>query len=102
MNIFSSVSMSRPGSNKFDLSHEKKLSFRMGQLVPIMVSDIVPGDRFRVSSEIFLRMAPMLAPVMHRVNVWTHYFFVPNRLVWNEWEDFITGGPDGDLAPVSP
>ena len=49
-----------------------------------------------------LRFAPMLAPIMHRVDVYTHYFFVPNRLIWNDWEDFITGGKDGTLAPVPP
>lgn len=48
------------------------------------------------------RFAPMLAPIMHRINVRTEYFFVPNRLVWDEWEDFITGGPDGTLSPTAP
>lgn len=101
-NLFSHVRMARPPKNKFDLSHERKMSLQMGNLVPIMVQEIVPGDKFRVQSEVFLRMAPMLAPIMHRVNVTTHYFFVPNRLVWNEWEDFITGGRDGLAAPVAP
>jgi hypothetical protein len=49
-----------------------------------------------------LRFSPLLAPVMHRINVYMHFFFVPNRIVWNEWEDFITGGPDGTSAPVPP
>lgn len=102
MKIFDSIKITRPRVNKFDLSHERKMSLRMGKLIPMFIQDVVPGDRFRVKSEIFLRMAPMIAPIMHRVNVYTHYFFVPNRLVWNEWEDFITGGPDGDLAPVPP
>jgi hypothetical protein len=44
----------------------------------------------------------MLAPVMHRVDVYTHYFFVPNRIVWDEWEDFIRGGDDGSLNPSFP
>lgn len=103
MNLFSGGNrVSRPKLNKFDLSHERKMSFNMGSLVPIMLQEVVPGDKFRVNTEIFMRLAPMLAPVMHRVNVWTHYFFVPNRLVWSEWEDFITGGRDGDAAPVYP
>ena len=71
----------------------------MGMLYPMLVQDVIPGDRFRVKSEIMMRLAPMLAPVMHRVNVYTHYFFVPNRLVWDEWEDFITGGKNGTAAP---
>lgn len=102
MSIFSKISARRPKKNKFDLSHERKMSIPMGKLVPILVQDAVPGDSFRVSSEIFLRMAPLLAPIMHRINVYTHYFFVPNRLVWNEWEDFITGGKNGSAQPVAP
>lgn len=103
MSIFSSIGGSRrPKKNKFNLSHERKFSFQMGKLTPIMVQDVVPGDQFRVKSEIFLRMAPMLAPIMHRVNVYTHYFFVPNRLIWDEWQDFITGGREGTSNPVPP
>lgn len=100
--MFQSIKGNRPKLNKFDLSHEKKLSCNMGYLIPTLLQEVVPGDQFRCSSEIMLRMSPMLAPVMHRVNVWTHYFFVPNRIVWDEWEDFITGGEDGLSAPVHP
>ena len=64
--------------------------------------DINPGESFKINSEVLLRVAPMLAPVMHRINVYTHFFFVPNRLVWNEWEDFITGGEDGNAEPAFP
>jgi hypothetical protein len=74
----------------------------MGELVPIMCMPVVPGDKFRVKTESLVRLAPLVAPMMHRVNVFTHYFFVPNRLVWNEWEEFITKGVDGDDVPVLP
>lgn len=102
MSIFSSVKMKRPKLNKFDLSHERKFSLNMGKLIPIMCMDVVPGDRIRLSSEVMMRFAPMIAPIMHRVDVTVHHFFVPNRLIWNEWETFITGGPQGTSAPVSP
>lgn len=102
MKLFDSVSMKRPPQNKFNLSHERKGSFNMGALMPMLVQEILPGDSFRVNTEIMLRMAPMLAPIMHRVDVRTEYFFVPNRLVWDEWEDFITGGRLGTSAPVAP
>lgn len=102
MKLFDSVSMRAPKRNKFDLSHERKLSFNMGDLVPIMCQEVVPGDTFRVNTEVMMRLAPMLAPIMHRVNVKTEFFFVPNRLVWDEWEDFITGGRLGTSAPVHP
>lgn len=100
--MFNSISIRRPKLNKFDLSHDVKLSCNMGDLVPVFLEEVVPGDRFKVNSEIMMRLAPMLAPIMHRVDVYTHYFFVPNRIVWNEWEDFITGGEDGLQAPTWP
>lgn len=102
MKLFDKVAVFGPRKNKFDLSHERKFSFNMGFLTPILIQDIVPGDKFRVNTELLIRFAPMLAPMMHRVNVFTHYFFVPNRLIWDEWEDFITGGEDGQAAPVAP
>lgn len=100
--LFDSVKMRAPRKNKFDMSHERKFSFNMGFLTPILVQEIVPGDSFQVNTEIMMRLAPMLAPIMHRVNVKTEYFFVPNRLVWDEFEDFITGGRLGTSAPVMP
>lgn len=96
------VNIIAPQTSKFDLSHEKKLSCEMGKLIPIMTQEIVPGDKFRVNSEIMVRFAPLLAPLYHRLDVYTHYFFVPNRIIWNEWERFITGGVDGLQAPVHP
>lgn len=101
-NLFNSISSRRPRKNVFNLSHDVKLSANMGNLVPVLCQEIVPGDRFRVQSNTFVRVAPMLAPIMHRLNVHMHYFFVPNRLVWNEWEDFITGGREGNANPVFP
>jgi len=99
--IFEQVQVDKPRYSGFDLSHEKKLSCNMGELIPIFLSEVVPGDQFKVSSEVFLRMAPMVAPIMHRVDVYVHYFFVPNRLSWLDWEDFITGGVDGTGAASS-
>lgn len=102
MNMFNKIKIRKPKYNKFDLSYENKLSLNMSELIPIINQEIVPGDKFRVNSEIFIRLAPMLAPIMHRVNVYTHYFFVPKRLLWDEWETFITGGEDGLQAPAVP
>lgn len=102
VNIFNSIRMKRPRRNAFNLSYESKLTLNMGELVPIMCMPVVPGDKFRVKTESLVRLAPLVAPMMHRVNVFTHYFFVPNRLVWNQWEDFITKGVDGEDVPVFP
>ena len=100
--IFDRIKLTKPKSSVFDLSHEKKLSLNMGDLVPIFLQETLPGDRFKVNMEHLIRFQPLLAPIMHRVNVYTHFFFVPNRLVWNDWEKFITGGNDGTQVPVFP
>lgn len=102
MKIFDTIQLTKPKSSVFDLSHERKMTMNMGDLVPCLVQEVIPGDKFRVSQEHLIRMHPMLAPLMHRVDVYTHYFFVPNRIIWNEFEDFITGGEDGKANPVFP
>lgn len=101
-NLFTKVPMKRPPSNVFDLSHDNKLSVQLKQLVPILCMECVPGDNIRISSASLIRMAPMLAPVMHQVSVYHHFFFVPNRLLWDNWEDFTTGGRLGTANPAHP
>lgn len=93
-NIFTQVQMSKPPVSRFDLSHDVKLSFSMGELIPTCVMEALPGDKFDISVENFLRFAPLISPVMHKVNVTTHYFFVPSRILWPEWEKWITGDSD--------
>ncbi|WNK12959.1 MAG: major capsid protein [Microvirus sp.] len=103
MNIFKEkVQINAPSKSKFDLSHEKKLSAEMGKLIPILVQETLPGDNFQLNTDLLIRMAPMLAPLFHKIDVYTHFFFVPNRIIWSEWETFITGGSDGLQAPVHP
>ncbi len=101
-NIFTDVQMTSQQSNTFDLSHDRKMSLQMGRLVPISVMEVVPGDKFKISTSQLLRFSPLIAPVMHQVNVYTHFFFCPNRIVWDGWEDFITGGEDGTDTTVHP
>ena len=100
--IFDFVTLKKPKRSVFDLSFENKLSGNMGDLIPIMCQEVLPGDHFKCSAEIFCRFQPMLAPMFHRVNVTVHFFFVPNRILWSNWESFITGGPDGTSEPVFP
>lgn len=101
-NIFQNILVSRPRKSVFNLDYENKLSFDMGYLIPIYKEHVIPGDKFKVNSEVFLRFAPMIFPVMHRIDVYVHYFFVPYRIIWDDWQEFITGGADGLSAPVFP
>lgn len=86
--------MLKPKSNVFDLSHDVKLSLNMGELVPVMVMECVPGDNVSLSCDSLLRFSPMLAPIMHRINCMMHYYFVPNRIIWENWDKFITNTVD--------
>ncbi|MDC8027741.1 hypothetical protein NBY09_16460 [Elizabethkingia anophelis] len=95
MSIFSKVSSRAPKSSTFNMSYDRKFSMNFGDLVPIHCQEIVPGDKISINPQHITRLAPMLAPVMHEVNVFIHYFFVPNRILWNNWEPFITGGQSG-------
>ena len=100
MNLFEQSSSRSPKKNKFNLSHEKKLTLNMGTLVPMLVQEVVPGDSFRVNSQVFVRFLALIAPIMHKVDVSCFYFFVPNRLIWANWTQWITGGEDG-LSAIS-
>jgi hypothetical protein len=98
-NLFNSIKLQRPKKNVFDLTHDVKLSAEMGNLTPILTLECVPGDKFELGCESLIRFAPMIAPVMHRMDVTMHYFFVPNRITWPNWEKFITDANSGLVAP---
>jgi len=88
--------------NKFSLSNYKLLSLDQGKLVPINIMEVLPGDTIQQSTSALIRVSPLVTPVMHPVHVRIHHWFVPHRLVWDEWEDFITGGPNGTSTPTVP
>lgn len=90
-NLFNSIKIDPNKRSVFDLSHDVKLTTNMGQLVPVMVLECLPGDTHRLGTETLLRMAPMVAPIMHRMDVVVEHFFVPNRIIWPGWAKFITG-----------
>lgn len=101
-NLFNSVQVKKWKMSSHDLSHNVKMSLKMGKLYPTVVMEALPGDIFGISCESLLRFAPMLAPVMHLMNVYMHYFFVPNRIVWPGWEDYISPPEDDTVPAVHP
>lgn len=88
--------------NKFSLSFYKLFTCKMGYLLPMGLIEVLPGDTIRHATGLFMRLAPMLAPVMHPCRVTIHTWYVPHRLVWDEFEEFITGGEDGLNTSVFP
>ena len=81
--------------SKHSLSHYRLFSADMGKIVPIGLTEVLPGDTIQQATSALVRVTPLATPVMHPVNVKIHHWFVPNRIVWDDWESFITGGEDG-------
>lgn len=88
--------------SKFNLSNTKLLSANLGDLIPVGLTEVLPGDSIQQSTSCLVRFSPLLAPVMHQTNIQISHWFVPHRLTWEDWEDFITGGPDGNDASDFP
>ena len=106
-NQFNSVPATMPKRHKFSMPHEVKTTFEMGELVPFFCEETLPGDRFRISTAQLIRFAPMLAPAMTKIDAYVHFFFVPNRIIWKDWESFITQSENGkalkpEEVPIKP
>lgn len=84
--------------SRFDRSCALKTTFDAGKLIPIFVDEVLPGDTFNLSARAFTRLATPLKPFMDNVYLDMHFFFVPNRLVWANWEKFMgeRENPDDD------
>ena len=101
-NVYAHVGGLNPRRSVFDLSYEKKLTCDMAQLIPVMCDEVVPGDFFQIGNQAVVRFQPLVAPILHEINMYVHYFFVPYRLLWDDWEDFISGGVDGSFSDPIP
>lgn len=99
---FQSVGALMPGRSAFDLSYEKKFTCDMAQLIPVMCDEVVPGDLFKIGNQAIIRFQPLVAPILHEINMYVHYFFVLYRILWEDWETFISGGITGDESPSIP
>lgn len=99
---FRRVARPKVPRNRFDLSHERRFSADMFWLIPVLLDDCIPGDVWKIGNNMVIRMNPLATPVMHEINAFVHYFFVPYRLLWEDWEKFITGGQDGKFTADLP
>ena len=114
---FSEVPHADIQRSTFDRSHGLKTTFNAGQLVPIYVDEALPGDTFSCNLTAFSRLATPINPTMDNAFMDTHFFAVPVRLVWDDFEEFmgetktykaagsdrLDGTPDFSVAaPVPP
>lgn len=73
----------------FQIEHTHKTTFDSGWLIPLYLDEVLPGDTFNVKMTAFARMSTPLFPIMDNIHMDTFFFFVPNRLVWNNWKKFM-------------
>lgn len=82
----------------FDRSSSHKTSFNAGRLIPFYVDEVLPGDTFDITTSKVIRAQTLLSPIMDDLYLDTYWFFVPNRLVWEHWEEFCGENKKGPWA----
>lgn len=87
--------------SKHNLSHYRLCDMNLGNLYPVGCMEVLPGDTFRHQTTALVRMATLATPVMHPVHVRVHHWYVPNRLLWSDWEDFITGKTETTVPQIT-
>ena len=102
MSIFSQVPVTRIARSTHGCSHQVKASFNSGPLYPLLCELVTPGETDKCRMEQFIRSMPMIAPVMDRIDVKVDAFFVPLRLIWADFEDYISLGPTGEFTAEKP
>lgn len=88
-NRFAALPKAQIQRSVFNRSHDYKTTFDSGYLVPFYVDEVLPGDSFKLNCSLFCRLATPIVPFMDNLYLETFFFFVPNRLVWKHWENFM-------------
>lgn len=87
--LFSLTPSVKVQRSAFDRSHTYKTTFNAGKLIPFFCDEVLPGDTFNLKANLFCRMATPIVPIMDNLYLETFFFFVPNRLVWDNFQKFM-------------
>lgn len=101
-NIFQHGMAPRPPRNTFDLSHDHKFTCDMGQLIPIFWEETLPGDYWRIKADLLLRALPLISPVYHYIKADIHFYQVPHRITYPQFDDLISPPDPDDPVIVQP
>lgn len=85
--------------SKFLRNQNIKTSFNAGDVIPFYLDEVLPGDSMSIDTSKVVRMSTMISPVMDNIYLDTYYFFVPNRLVWKHWKQFMGENTDSAWLP---
>ena len=77
------------GRSRLDRNQTIKTTFNAGDLIPFYLDEILPGDTVSIDTSKVVRMSTLIAPIMDNIYLDTYFFFVPNRIVWNHWKEFM-------------
>ena len=84
------VNFTNPNYSRLDLSHLHRSSFDMGKIIPIDIQAVMPGDSFNINVEHFIRTMPTIVPIMDNVDLKVNHFFVPYRILWEKFPEWLT------------
>lgn len=90
--------------SSFNIQHTHKTTFDAGYLIPVYLDEVLPGDTFRLSMTAFARLSTPLFPIMDNLHLDSFFFFVPNRLIWANWQKFMgaQANPADSISYVIP
>lgn len=97
--IFQDVGGLKPQRTKFNLGYSNRYNCNMGELIPSYLERAEAGDIFEIGQEVLCRLQPLVSPVLDNLYISTEYFFVPLRLLWDKWEEYITGIKKDTIPP---
>ena len=95
-NLFNSVRLKPVKRNPFSFHYSNDFTTEYGNITPVQIFDTYAGEIFKLSNESFIRTQPLRCPAFMQADVSYHWFFVPHRLVYEDWSKFIVRGRDGD------
>lgn len=89
-NIFKDQLVTTPKRSWFDMSFDNSFTCNMGKLIPTICKELLPKDVIKMKSSAFMRLMPLVSPVMGKLNLFSYHFIVRNRDIWTNWDKFIT------------
>lgn len=102
-NVFQETGEAKVRRSALDLSHSQLTTQRFGEIQPLSPIEVLPGDIVHIGLSSFIRAQPLVRPPVGRVKLRTYTFYVPYRILWDDWETFIAGQEDYDpLVPYVP
>ena len=99
---FREIARVNTSRSAFDLSHYNLSTHNMGLLYPVMCKFTMPGDKWVIDIKSIVRAMPLNYPAYVDIDVNYHCYFVPSRLLDDEFEEFITGGEKGEYTKLIP